>query len=482
VLLDGLDEVPEAGRRRTCLLEALQAWVTALPKCRFILTARPYAYADPRWQMPGFETLVVAPFNPQQVAGFVGRWYQAIRFAQGWDEANAAERASNLLANLNARPDLGDLTTRPLLLTLLATLHSHKSHMPEDRAELYEFSTGLLLQRWQEGRQVKEKGEWMLDPGIEQALNLGEKKLRDALETLALQVHTRQRQSQAGKEEASEKNPVDIPLGEVLEVFSQYAPGNLNPLELVRYFEERAGLLVGREEGVYTFLHRSFQEYLAACRLANNTPDLADRLRDLAQEDLDWWREVCLLAVGKRKLGGLGGAVDLLNRLVYDKPQDRTHERKTIDDLDWRLAVLAGQSAQDLRLKEAAEGNPYFETLLARLRAWLRAILEGGRLEPRERLNAGDLLGLLGDPRPGVALLPLPLGEGRGEGSLPDIAWARIPAGKFKMGSSDEDTQAYRDEKRQHTLDLPGFWIGRYPLTNAQYAPFVAEGYNQENF
>ena len=102
-------------------------------------------------------------------------------------------------------------------------------------------------------------------------------------------------------------------------VFSKQAPDDLNPDFLVRYLENRVGLLVGRGEGIYTFPHRSFQEYLAACRLGNvgdDARDYAQRLCDLVKEDLDWWREVFLLGVGKKRLGGYQGAVDMLNRLV----------------------------------------------------------------------------------------------------------------------------------------------------------------------
>lgn len=53
MLLDGLDEVPEANRRRRCLLEAVADLAAALPpgRGRLVVTARPYAYADPRWHL-----------------------------------------------------------------------------------------------------------------------------------------------------------------------------------------------------------------------------------------------------------------------------------------------------------------------------------------------------------------------------------------------------------------------------------------------
>jgi formylglycine-generating enzyme required for sulfatase activity len=50
----------------------------------------------------------------------------------------------------------------------------------------------------------------------------------------------------------------------------------------------------------------------------------------------------------------------------------------------------------------------------------------------------------------------------------------RVPAGAFLMGSDPgKDEDAREDEQPQHRLDLPEFYIGKYPVTNAQYAAFV---------
>ncbi len=50
----------------------------------------------------------------------------------------------------------------------------------------------------------------------------------------------------------------------------------------------------------------------------------------------------------------------------------------------------------------------------------------------------------------------------------------RVPAGEFLMGSdAARDRQAQEDEFPQHRVFLPEFHIGRYPITNMQYAAFV---------
>ncbi|PDW02658.1 SUMF1/EgtB/PvdO family nonheme iron enzyme [Candidatus Viridilinea mediisalina] len=58
-----------------------------------------------------------------------------------------------------------------------------------------------------------------------------------------------------------------------------------------------------------------------------------------------------------------------------------------------------------------------------------------------------------------------------------------IPAGPFLMGSSDADGLAFDNEKPQHTLTLPDYWIARTPITNAQFRPFVeADGYRNRAY
>lgn len=53
--------------------------------------------------------------------------------------------------------------------------------------------------------------------------------------------------------------------------------------------------------------------------------------------------------------------------------------------------------------------------------------------------------------------------------------WLTIPAGPFLMGSDPRDAAPpFPNEYPQHALDLPDFCISRVPITNAQYAAFVA--------
>lgn len=48
-----------------------------------------------------------------------------------------------------------------------------------------------------------------------------------------------------------------------------------------------------------------------------------------------------------------------------------------------------------------------------------------------------------------------------------------IPSGPFLMGSEDEE--AWSSEKPVHQVELDGFYLDLYPITNAQYARFVEQ-------
>ncbi len=54
------------------------------------------------------------------------------------------------------------------------------------------------------------------------------------------------------------------------------------------------------------------------------------------------------------------------------------------------------------------------------------------------------------------------------------IEMVRVPAGEFLMGSDKrKDPDAWNEERPQHKVTLGEYWIGKYPVTNAQFAAFV---------
>lgn len=143
----------------------------------------------------------------------------------------------------------------------------------------------------------------------------------------------------------------------------------------------------------------------------------------------------------------------------------------------WYLNLMPVLSAeQKQRLPKAAE-----------LQQQVLTLVEKKEGPVAERAEAGQLLSALGDPRAGVTVKrdeggqPLQGKRGSKVHYLPDIAWQKIPAGTFHMGTVGDE--GYDDEKPAHDVTVPEFFMSRYPVTNAQYRCFIEAGmYEDEAF
>ena len=110
------------------------------------------------------------------------------------------------------------------------------------------------------------------------------------------------------------------------------------------------------------------------------------------------------------------------------------------------------------------------------VRALRETMRDDERVKPPVRAEAGRVLGKLGDDRPGVSGI-LKVDE---RPPLPDMELCYVPAGPFRMGS-DEITDDERPLHLNECLDYP-YWMGRYPVTNAQFRCFVDDpGGYQDN-
>lgn len=457
LLLDGLDEVPEAGQRREQIKEAVEDFVASFSRCRVLVTSRTYAYQRQDWKLSGFAPeVVLAPFSVGQIRRFVDHWYAHIGVLWGMAASDAQGRAELLKRAVASSDRLQSLAERPLLLTLMASLHAWRGgSLPEKREELYADTVDLLLDSWESQRVVRDKegNIQVMQPSLAEWLRVDRDKVRDLLNELAYQAH------------ASQPNLVgtaDISKGDLVSGLMDLSQNpDVRQGRLVEYLSLRAGLLLPRGVGVYTFPHRTFQEYLAACYLTDH--DYPEQIARLARDDPNRWREVALLAGAK----SARGSEFALWALVEELCGRRLETQETQSEADAWGALLAGQAlVESADLKRVSERN---KSKVECVQSHLVRILEAGELPAVERVAAGRVLAKLGDPRPGVGLRP---------DGLPDIVWCAVPEGPFLMGSDE-----YGDERPQHEVVLPTYWISKYLVTNAQFLAFVeAGGYQKRQY
>ncbi len=447
LLLDGLDEVPEANARRVQIKQAVEDFAATFHKCRILVTSRTYAYQKQDWRLQRFQEAVLAPFTLTQIGYFIDHWYAQIAQTRGMDKADAQGRAKMLKrAVLNSSRLLG-LAERPLLLTLMASLHAWRSgSLPEKREELYAATVALLLDWWERPKVVRDANGQPLvqQQSLSEWIKTDPDKVRGLLNELAYQAH-------AGQAELS--GTADISEGALVMGLMRLSNNpDVNPVKLVDYLSQRAGLLIPRGVGVYTFPHRTFQEYLAACYLTDH--DYPYQAAELASVDFNRWREAVLLAGAKAGRGTPSALWSLVDALCFDEVTPDSPEANL-----WG-AHLAGQALAETADLSAMLGQRQGERnrpKLERVRRGLIQVLKSKRMPAIERASAGLNLERLGDPRLEVI-------------TIPAMEFCFIPPGSFVMGNS-----SYDDEKPQHVnncLAYP-YWIGRWPVTSAQWLEFV---------
>jgi predicted NACHT family NTPase len=123
-MLDGLDEVPEAEHRREQVKAAVEGLAAVFPKLRLLVTSRTYAYQKQDWKLKDFAEAVLSPFEGAQIRAFVERWYLHVGPMRGLKMEDAQGKAAALKQAISSNPRLQELAARPLLLTLMASLHA----------------------------------------------------------------------------------------------------------------------------------------------------------------------------------------------------------------------------------------------------------------------------------------------------------------------------------------------------------------------
>jgi len=463
LILDGLDEVAEDLRPR--VRAAVTAILQAYPQLpRILITCRIRSWHEKL--LPGFAVHTLAPLEPQQIKQFVSRWYGAQTELGRLTVPEAQERITDL-QTVATGPDLRQLAENPMLLTTMALIHQQKIGLPKQRVKLYSQAVQVLTGNWQ-----KRKG-LTVSPALAAWLD-DKHKLRPALNRLGYEAHRRQATIQ--KPGFSEKpgfsapsdQPADLTRGDILALLEmpEYLQDAGLAAEFLDYVDQRAGLLVGRgNEGdgkpsIYTFPHRTFQEYLAGCYLVTGRPEAVTRTIYPLAEANDYWTVAVQL-----------GAEEVL----YQKEESKKFldlayglcpggtEPDTV--ADWRRLLWSGTLAglvDRVVIEEDWDAPDGGARYLQRLTPRLVWTMSRSPLPPLERAEAARALAALGEPnRPHVR-------------DVDAMHLCLIPAGPFWMGSdNDED-----DEKPLHQNEMltQPYWLGRFPVTNAQFEQFVADG------
>lgn len=456
LLLDGLDEVAGGASRRQ-VVEAVRAFAVEHPQCRIVVACRVRAYEGDQnasWQLPGWPTATLADWTPGQVRAFVAAWYAAAATASRMPDSKRDERVAVLQRAISERDDLRRLSIRPLLLTIMALVHLNDGKLPEDRVTLYSRCLDILLGQWEiAGKDETIYGTLMQYIGLPDA---DVKTLRPLLARVAYAAHTAAAEGEVGRLRRADLREL---VADALEQLKHPNPHE-GAKRFLEYTDVRAGLLQATEAGdAYAFPHQTFQEYLAGLELISGV-GFVDRI--MQRRDEDRWRVPIFLGVGHTVSEGvLSAPYQLLSRLLHARGRDQARRQRDL--------MFAAELAEDVGWDRLERGGEEFGALRHDLAEALAVVVEGTALPAAERVQAALYLGQLGDPREGVCGLPP---------QMVPIADASFVIGMTadELGRLSKDEQSYfSDTRNSHSAIIKDFAIARYPVTNAQYALFIAD-------
>jgi energy-coupling factor transporter ATP-binding protein EcfA2 len=339
VMLDGLDEVADVLVRQE-VVNWVRRQVIAHSQNRFLLTSRPGGYRDN--PLEGVALLEVRSFTPEQVERFLDKWYLADETMRKQKrdagvEMRARAEARGLLQQLHETPALLDLTTNPLLLSMIAIVHRYGGGgtLPKKRVGLYEDICKVFLGKRQEARR--------------QELPLRHDQMQLVLEPLAYFMMHR------GTRDIRPVDAQPIIADPLRRVGVQIAAE-----QFLKLVENVSGLLLEQESGIYWFAHKTFEEFLAATYITKNQlkQELTSKIEDV------WWQETIRLCCA------LSDATPIISACLAD-------ERPSLSALLLALDCL----------NEAREVQPEVRECLTRI---LEQGLEDAAIE--RRYLAADIL------------------------------------------------------------------------------------------
>jgi formylglycine-generating enzyme required for sulfatase activity len=278
LLFDGLDEIADGALRAkvagwlkgTLTDAAVKKRVKAVVSCR-------RAVYDSDWFGSDGAVLEIQALDDDRITDVIRLWFDdAYRSPGRGSPADAKSAADDLRKKLKseayAAEQIKALVATPLMLTLLCQVVLGGKEIPKRRVEFYEECLGVLLQRWDQAKN--------LIPPLDQA------KFKAALQVMAWTL--------------LKDGETDLVRSEAINLIEERL-GRDDGAKVLDWLCDRAGVLVANGSRRYHFQHLGFQNYLAAAHVAVLRGAL---VRDLAEqrpsepERNEAWREVVQLVAG----------------------------------------------------------------------------------------------------------------------------------------------------------------------------------------
>lgn len=441
VILDGLDEVPNAELRNTIVKDAdtfmRRASAMSDSDILMIVSTRPQGYHGEFDTLAGAKYLI-QDLSPKEFAGYRDAWLSQRVF----DVAERAEAKERVDRGMKS-PEVARLAATLLQATVILTIARNKHDIPHERSRLFSrYVDVIFLRETIKNRLVKEY----------------ESELRQLHQEVAYAMHCAMEGGEAGSIGLDAFRNCVVKVWLRLRGTEPQGRG-LRPLieQLIDVAKDRLVFLRGEgpEQDHIGFLLSSFREFFSALYLANH--EEADRQKVFeALFEREWhWENVLLF------YAGLQGAADQRSWLYYLRERDDSTAAEQV----WnavRFRALLGKLLPELRgltrkTYETAVREVFaLESLWAwSASVWMRPILESVRNGLGTSVAVDSCLKVLqeGSAAPNVAI-----GACAAIVSNRHSEWARVEQAILAKSSSPAVREAALKAAVRHgfSMSLPG--------------------------
>ncbi|MEM9775146.1 MAG: NACHT domain-containing protein [Chloroflexota bacterium] len=276
ILFDGLDEVSKEDNQRNQITRQIKKFITRYDKNHIAISCR---IAASEYNFIGFDYVEMADFTDKQVRTFVERWFsESHQKIDGF--LNELERSSN--------EGIKEMTTSPLLLTLLCIQYDGSMALPPSRSEIYEEALEVLLKTWDGHRDINRGDLIVEDEDRYKALTF--KRKIQLMSRLAWGTF------KEGKLFIEQKWMEDNIVKYLGKIPKGPDPDLVDGAVVLKAMESQHGLLVERASRIYSFSHLTLQEYFTAKYIVDHAQTDAALSSLVGSEKITdpRWREIFL--------------------------------------------------------------------------------------------------------------------------------------------------------------------------------------------
>lgn len=267
LLFDGLDEVTTTIEH---VITSIKQFESKYNSNKFIISCRIAAF---NYKFERFWEVEVADFTDTQIFTFINNWFEKDQ-----------QIVQSCWSSLEDNKPIKELSSIPLLLTLLCLAFSENLKFPSNKADLYKDAIDALLKKWDISRRIVREEVY--------------KKLSLKLKELMFS------QIAALTFESNQYFIHQKELERHISDFIKHLPETndeslyLDSEAILKSIEAQHGIFIERAKNIYSFSHLTVQEYFTAKYITDNTDN--GTMKALVEYYItnDQWREVFVICSG----------------------------------------------------------------------------------------------------------------------------------------------------------------------------------------